>query len=206
MDDNKGDDLDLPESNLPAEEPIAPDPTLGSADEGSVPGDSGLDQLDIPMDDLLSEDAAPAELEPAEIDPDLLSPDPLAETTEFEPDADELLSPNFGGDESMPDGLEPEGLDFPIAAEDQSDESGKDGEEESKEEEEEDEEEKEAFLEKLAKTSPYTVMLGVALLAIVVAVLCLFMELKLYDFETKPEGGRVMNRSRATSGCGIMPS
>lgn len=41
------------------------------------------------------------------------------------------------------------------------------------------------LLEAIANASPYTVMLALALLAIVIAVFCLYMELGRYDFEIK---------------------
>jgi len=54
---------------------------------------------------------------------------------------------------------------------------------EEPEEEEEEEEEKPTLLEKIRETSPFTVMLGLALLAIVIAVACLAMELSSYNWD-----------------------
>ena len=62
---------------------------------------------------------------------------------------------------------------------------GEEGEEPSKEEDE-----RESFLTRLGRTSPYTVMLAMALVAILIAITCLFLELKLYDFDIKAESGR----------------
>lgn len=44
---------------------------------------------------------------------------------------------------------------------------------------------KRSFLETLGKVSPYTVMLGVALAAILVAVACLLLELNSYSFDVR---------------------
>lgn len=55
----------------------------------------------------------------------------------------------------------------------------------------EDEEEKTGGLMKaVAETSPYTVMLALALLAIVIAVFCLFKELERHNFEIKADKAR----------------
>jgi len=65
----------------------------------------------------------------------------------------------------------------------QEEETGSEGEPEEPAEEKE---EQESFLTRLGQTSPYTVILGMALVAILIAITCLFMELKLYDFNIKP--------------------
>lgn len=52
------------------------------------------------------------------------------------------------------------------------------------EEEEQEDEEKPTLLEKLRETSPYTVMLGLALLAVVIAVVILAMEWSSYNWDT----------------------
>jgi len=42
------------------------------------------------------------------------------------------------------------------------------------------------FLQKVTKASPYVVLLGISLLAILIGIFCWFMELKSYDFQMKP--------------------
>ena len=65
-------------------------------------------------------------------------------------------------------------------------------EEQPEEEPEEEEREKEpGLLAKLATSSPYVVMLGISLAAILIAILCLFLELRTYDFEIKPKQARI---------------
>ena len=55
--------------------------------------------------------------------------------------------------------------------------------EEEGEEEEEEEEEKPSLLERIRDASPFTVMLGLTLLAVVIAVVCLAMELSSYNWD-----------------------
>ncbi len=68
------------------------------------------------------------------------------------------------------------------ADEDQQAESQED-ETEEEETQEEETEEKGGFLESLSKANPYTVMLGVALAAILIAVTCLFLEWNTYELD-----------------------
>jgi len=101
----------------------------------------------------------------------------------FDLPAEEGLEPGPLGDmaELAEDGGlgEPGGLAVPAEAEA--------GEEEEPEEEEKKEKSKgPGFLEKLATTSPYVVLLGIALAAILIGILCLFMELGTYGFQIKP--------------------
>jgi len=65
------------------------------------------------------------------------------------------------------------------------------GEEKQEEEQEpEEEESKEGLLAKLAQANPYTVLLGIALAALTLGVICLLLELKAYNFDWKAEGAR----------------
>ena len=84
-------------------------------------------------------------------------------------------------DEAMPEGQpSPEGL---AALEDGAGpllESTEEGEEEEKEEEEE----KPSLLERIREASPFTVMLGLSLLAIVIAVVLLALEWGSYNWDT----------------------
>ena len=59
-------------------------------------------------------------------------------------------------------------------------------EEPEQEEEEEEKEERPGLLARLAKTSPYVVLLGISVLAMLIAVLCLWMELRRYNYEFTP--------------------
>jgi len=43
---------------------------------------------------------------------------------------------------------------------------------------------KDGMLARLAETNPYTVMLGISLVAILVAIFCLYMEWSSYEFDT----------------------
>ncbi len=85
--------------------------------------------------------------------------EPLADAEEAASAADELLA------EELPD------LD---KDETEAEEQGPD----------EETEEKVGFLSKLAAASPYTVMLGLALAAILTACTCLLLEWSSYDFDT----------------------
>ena len=58
--------------------------------------------------------------------------------------------------------------------------------EEKAEEEPEEEEKEPGFIEKLTKTSPYVVLLGISAAAIMIAIVYLFLELREYDFQVKP--------------------
>ncbi len=59
-------------------------------------------------------------------------------------------------------------------------------EETPREEELEEEEKGPGLLARLATASPYVVLLGIALLAILISMFCLWMELRRYDYETRP--------------------
>ena len=58
--------------------------------------------------------------------------------------------------------------------------------EEAEEELEEEAEERPGFFQKVTKASPYVVLLGISLVAILIGIFCWFMELKSYDFQMKP--------------------
>jgi hypothetical protein len=59
-------------------------------------------------------------------------------------------------------------------------------EEPLEEPEEEPKEEKPGLLARLVKTSPYVVLLGLSLAAILICILCALIELSRYDFQSKP--------------------
>lgn len=149
------------------------------------------------------DEPSPAEAVPASddelapLDDDRSPPDPLAETTEFGEPAEALPAeddelPPLAGDTLDTDlGSEPDDALLTDAAE------ALPAEEEAEEEvlkegepEEQEKEEKPSFLEKLADASPYTVMLGISLAAVVIAVVCLLLELREYDFDIKAEGAK----------------
>jgi len=150
--------------------------------------DPEFDEFDLPDGDLNLPDG------------DLGTTDAPDETLEFEAPADgvepadDLLDP---GDDSA--GLDPgdetalpeqdgDLVDAEIGETSDLDEGG---EEEPLEEEAEEKEKKKkkkgpGFLERLRSTSPYVVMLGISLLAIIIGILCLLMELGRYDGQIKP--------------------
>ncbi len=98
------------------------------------------------------------------------------------------LPPQAGGtDQPEPSGGDVTGSDAELL-DVLEQEEGAEGEEEGEESTEE--YEREGFLTRLGQTSPYTVMLAMALVAVLIAITCLFLELKLYDFDIKAEGGR----------------
>jgi len=70
-------------------------------------------------------------------------------------------------------------------------EEEEEGEEEDEEEDEEDEEESQSeialILETLASSNPYTVLLGIALLAILISFIAMWLEWADYDYDTKAE-------------------
>ena len=114
----------------------------------------------------------------------------MAKVEGEDPDFDELDLPGEDLTEAEtfsepgpPDDQEaPSAVDEPLEAE--LTEDGKEEEAESQEDETEEEAEKKGgFLKALANADPYTVMLGVVLLAILTAVTCLFMELSTYNFD-----------------------
>lgn len=158
MSDADGKDPEFDEFDLPEGDLNLPD------------GDLGL--TDAP-DETLEFEAPGDGLEPAG---DL--PDPGDDSLESGP-GDETALPEQDG------GL----VDTEIGETSDVDE---DGEEELQEEEAEEEQEKEkkkkgpGFLERLRSTSPYVVLLGISLLAIIIGILCLLMELGRYGGQIKP--------------------
>jgi hypothetical protein len=89
----------------------------------------------------------------------------------------------------------PEEQEFGFTAE-----TPKTEEEHPEEEEALEEEEKEGFLERISKVSPYTVMLGIALAALLIAILCLLGEWSRYDYKTKappiPQGALFLSTAQ----------
>ena len=74
-------------------------------------------------------------------------------------------------------------------------------EEEKKEEEEEEKEARPSIFARMAEASPYTVLLGAALVALLVGVIFLLLELKVYDFDIRAKKARqgAMDRPAAVS-------
>ena len=101
---------------------------------------------------------------------------------------DDLQPQAEGTDQPEPSGGDVTGSDaeqLDVLEQEEGAEGEEEGEEPSKEEDE-----RESFLTRLGRTSPYTVMLAMALVAILIAITCLFLELKQYDFDIKAESGR----------------
>ena len=120
-------------------------------------------------------------------------PDPADETTEFEGAGemlelgDDVLEPAEIGPESEAsvEPLEPdEGDDF--ADMETAAPADEFAAETAEEEPEEEVEKRPGLLQKLTETSPYVVLLGISLVAILIGIFCWFMELKSYDYQIKP--------------------
>jgi len=157
-------DLNLPDDDLAKDDSVADD--LAEMDELGVP--EGSDDAEAaPLDDEEAE-VAPLGDEAAEV----ASVDDEADVAPVD-DAEDL--PVLESDEASA-GLE----DLGESDADESEEEGEEGEEE------EEEEEKPGFLAKLRQASPFTVMLGLSVVAILIAILCLVAQLKEYGFETRP--------------------
>lgn len=141
-----------------------------------------FDELDLPAEDSIPSDPADETIEfqgPGEM-PEL--GDDVLDTGETRPDS-----------EAPVESLEPEGgeplADLGTAA--PSDEFAAGADEEVAVEADEDELEEEVekgpgVLAGLTKTSPYVVLLGISVVAILIGILCWFMELKSYGFQIKP--------------------
>ncbi len=150
-----------PEGALPAEE-FVPDGGDGLAAEVEPLEDAGLVEGVEPAEEALPIDEA------------------------FEAEGDE--TPEFAAMDDMAAGAS--GLAFAEAGE--ATEMGDEAETEvaakgKKTKKKRKKKEGPGLLASITQSDPYTVMLGVALLAIVIAVYCLMMELKTYDFQIKAE-------------------
>jgi len=158
--DKEGEELDFGELNLP---------------------DDDLTKDDSPEEDLAEMGEAgvpepPREFEAAPLGDEEAEVAPLGEdAAEAAPlgDEDAEAAP-FGDMEGLPV------LETDEAADDREESGGDEGEEE---------EEKPSLLAKLREASPFTVMLGLSLVAILIAILCLLAQLKEYDYQTKPKAG-----------------
>jgi hypothetical protein len=153
-------------SNVDGENPELDDLEMDEPDADQP----DADQPDVSDETLqFDEPGALPELEPSE---DLLEPGD--ETVEMGA-ADEPIQPAEEGFAEDADGLAP----VEVKTEEE--------EEEPEEEEEEEEEEKSpGLLARLTKTSPYVVLLGIAMVAMIIALFCLWMELNRYSYELKP--------------------
>jgi len=170
------DDLDFPELEPPAAGPSPGEPAPGEPAPGELaPGEP------LPAEPLLG---GPAEGLPGEMPP-----------AESAPAAEAGGAPQPAVEEET---AIPEEQAFGFMAE-----TPKAEEEHPEEEEEEEEEEKESFLEKISKVSPYTVMLGIAVAALLIAILCLLGEWSRYEFKTKappmPQGTLFLSGAQRTA-------
>lgn len=170
------------------DEPLEPAPTNGGAETAEPAGD-------VPDFGLSDEDAVGPMFGDAEEDPTMAFPG--------EPDGGPTFGeePEMGAapaepDFAMPDEGEPIGVMAEGAEEeglaDFGDEAvpaakGKKGKKKSKSKGKKSEKEGKPLLERIAEASPYTVMLGVSLVALIVAVICLAIELGRYDYDIKAE-------------------
>lgn len=138
----------------------------------------------------------------------------MADAEGEKPDFDELEPLGEGGQENelLEEALGPDDRGASeqepveaVAAEEEAEgeEAGNEKEEEEAPEKTEKKEKRDKpgadLLAAVAKTSPYTVMLGLALLAILIAIFCLFMEMRSYDFDRRASD----YRQRASLGPGL---
>ena len=139
-----------------------------------------FDELDLPGDDPgktgPSDESAPSD------DNDVASQADEAEEAELQADVTDKAEPE----------AEEEAKAESEAGDEEKDEAKVESEEEEEEkaesEEEQPEEEskkKDGLLKVIGNSNPYTVMLGLALVGIVIAVIYLLFELRLYDFDIK---------------------
>lgn len=165
-------DLNLPDGDLTG--PSEPDETLEFEAQGDAqePADDLLETGDELSDLDAVDDAVPSEQ-----DGDLM-----------DAGIDDLSDLNEDGEEERSEEEE--------EAEDDDGDGKKRKKKKKKEKKKKkavaDEEKGPGFLEKLTSTSPYVVMLGVSLLAIVIGILCLLMELKRYGGQIKPTQARAV--------------
>jgi hypothetical protein len=120
-------------------------------------------------------------------------------------DLSNLDVPDFQADDSSPDfgsidqpeeaGVaeagEAEGFD-PMAFDSGSAEDSELGKDDAEDEEEE---KKAGLLASLAEASPYTVMLGLTLMVLAIGIVCLIMEWKAYDYNTKAKDPRLSSNT-----------
>jgi len=158
-------DLNLPDGDLTA--PSEPDETLEFEAQGDAqePADD-LPELGDELSDLDGGDEVPSEQDGDLVDAGI----------------DDLSDLNEDGEEERSE------------EEEEAEEDDGDGKKKRKKKKKEnkkkkavaDKEKGPGFLEKLTSTSPYVVLLGISLLAIVIGILCLLMEWKRYGGQIKP--------------------
>lgn len=159
------------------------DDALENLGDELLPSEPTFDEADL-ADELLPADVneEDALLEPAD---DLMpaDADALLEPTDdlFPADTDEDATLEMADDMVVPEagvGEDTFGAGFLAGAEDEAAVQPT-----VEPDEKEPEEEKPGFLERLTSASPYTVVLGVSLVAILIAMACLLFELKAYNFD-----------------------
>ncbi len=156
---------------------------------------SNVEGEDREFDDL---GLPPDESGPSEPADEMLGPEGAGDVPEpsdglFEPPAE------GGPSEGLADPLQPPegdplgdlGGTAPAEGDDVLEEGPVEGPTEEPEEPEQEEEKEEtekppSFVRKLTQTSPYVVLLGISLLAIIIACLCLFLELTRYGGQIEP--------------------
>ena len=188
-------------SNVDDEYPEFDDSELGDLDAGGPePSDEAfqfedpgsLPELD-PGEDMLQPDGETVEPEAADtlIPPDeeggAAGLDDLAPIEEGgEAGLDDLAPVGEGGEAGLDD-LAP--VDVETGDQEEPDKEEKEkGKKEKKKKKKKKKEKKKGpgLLARLAETSPYVVLLGISLLAIMIGILCLWMELRRYDGQIKP--------------------
>ncbi len=158
-----------------------------------MPNFDGLD-ADQPADDLSNLDV-----------PDFKMDDELSSLDVPDFQADDELSADAVPDDGMPDfgsidqpeeagvaeEAEAEGFD-PMAFDSGS---AEDADLDKDDSEDEEEEKKAGLLASLAEASPYTVMLGLTLMVLAIGIVCLIMEWKAYDYNTKAKDPRLSSNT-----------
>jgi hypothetical protein len=186
------DDFDLSNEDLTPPE----DSTLSDLPADSLPpleDDSTLS--DLPADDLLPPVAPPDEpLLPGEMpteafqaEADQMPPlEPLtAEAGPAEPGPEEGISAPTEATEGLAAGLAGIGADQAAEAPEEDGKKAKGKRKKEKKEKKEKPSDGEGLLQRLAKANPYVVMLGLALLALALAVIFLIVELNRYGYDIK---------------------
>jgi len=156
---------------------------------GDKPDLPDFSDFDLPTDGLSPLEAdALSDLPDGETGP---SPEPLGETAPLD------LSADLPAEESpRVIGTSEPAVESPALVVDQGGEAGAEAEEGSKKKKKPAKRKKEkkatagdgaGVLQRIGKASPYTVMLGLSLIALVIAVICLVMELARFNYDFKAQ-------------------
>jgi hypothetical protein len=195
------DDLNFDDFDLAADQQFGSDLSTGNSASIEEVADSQLFDVEehAPVAPAAADEGDGPMFAPIDESP----PEGESPTVAFNPDPTEDAVPAPEGEEGFGSGLafgEAAGMGALSGAADEMEEQPLDDEEEggkkkkkkAKKRKQSDEEDEEGptLLGRIAKTSPYTVMLGLSLVVLLIAVVCLYMELRGYNFDTKAKEGR----------------